>query len=303
MDETYDHVDRIHGGLDQLHGGVSQIQDGVGQIQSGMERLQNLAQSALQYKISSWLKIPDPSTNYHAALRKRHPDTGQWLLDGQEFADWRNSAPSLLWLHGSPGCGKTILSTASLQQILQTKEIDSSIAVSYFYFDFNDAEKQSAQKAIRSLLFQFALQLGNLAQQLERLYHKCDDGQRQPTDDAIHLLFKESMARPGDKYIVLDAMDECTEREGLLTFIGELLAPTSQNLRILATSRREKDIEDELNPIANYEVNIQNSVVDADIRIYVRDQMTTDPKLRKWPEPVRNEIMTVLSKKASGMYE
>jgi len=36
----------------------------------------------LQDKLSQWLDIPDPSTNYHAALQKRHPDTGavapQW---------------------------------------------------------------------------------------------------------------------------------------------------------------------------------------------------------------------------------
>jgi hypothetical protein len=79
----------------------------------------------LQNKFSQWLGIPDPSTNYHAALQKRHPETGQWLFNDEHFTDWRCSEASLMWLHGKgtmprrkarpstdvfpAGCGKTIL--------------------------------------------------------------------------------------------------------------------------------------------------------------------------------------------------
>lgn len=55
----------------------------------------------LQNRLSQWLCIPDPSTNYHTALQKRHPETGRWLLNGQHFADWKSSTSSLMWLHGS----------------------------------------------------------------------------------------------------------------------------------------------------------------------------------------------------------
>src|SRR5947208_7073006 len=108
---------------------------------------------------------------------------------------------------------------------------------SYFYFDFNDVEKQSSRKAIRSLLFQFILQISDMAQQLERLFQKCDNGQQQPAEDDIHSLFREAMARPGEKYIVLDALDECTDREGVLTFLRELIDSKPRDVRILATSR------------------------------------------------------------------
>jgi hypothetical protein len=174
--------------------------------------------------------------------------------------------------------------------------------VSYFYFDFNDVEKQSSRKAIRSLLFQYALQAHDILHDLERLYQKCSSGQQQPAEDAILSLFREAIARPGEKYIVLDALDECTDRESLLTFIRELTDSQPQDLRLLATSRREKDIEDELSPVAHHKINIQSAIVDADIRIYVRDRMATDTKLKKWPESVQNEIMTALMEKAGGMY-
>ena len=69
----------------------------------------------------------------------------------------------------------------------------------------------------------------------------------------------------------------------------------------MATSRREKDIEEQLSPIANYNINIQGAVVDADIRVYVRDRLATDAKLKKWPHTVQNEIITVMMEKAGGM--
>jgi hypothetical protein len=41
--------------------------------------------------------------------------------------------------------------------------------------------------------------------------------------------------------------------------------------------------------------------VDEDIRVYIRDRMATDTKLKKWPVSVHEEIMTALMEKASGM--
>jgi uncharacterized short protein YbdD (DUF466 family) len=54
----------------------------------------------LRRRVAQWLGIPDPSTNYVAALQKRHPDTGLWLINGQQFKQWKSSESSLMWLHG-----------------------------------------------------------------------------------------------------------------------------------------------------------------------------------------------------------
>jgi hypothetical protein len=171
--------------------------------------------------------------------------------------------------------------------------------VSYFYFDFNDIEKQSSRKAIRSLLFQFALQGNDILQDLERLYRKCGSGQQQPPEDVIQSLFGKAVACPEQKYIILDALDECTDRQQLLLFVREI---KPRDLHVLATSRREKDIEDELSSIADHNINIQSALVDMDIRIYISDRMATDTKLKKWPDSVQNEIATALMERAGGMY-
>ena len=69
----------------------------------------------------------------------------------------------------------------------------------------------------------------------------------------------------------------------------------------MATSRREKDIEDQLSTIASHNINIKSAVVNRDIYVYVRDRLVTDTKLRKWPPAVQDEIITVMMEKADGM--
>jgi hypothetical protein len=189
-----------------------------------------------------------------------------------------------------------------LQTILQHQQSQSDTAVGYFYFDFNDVEKQSSKKAIRSLLFQFIQQVPNGLQGLKHLHQKCGSGQQQPAEEAIHSLFQDEMGRVASKYIIIDALDECTDSEDLLTFVGDLAESKLKGLRIMATSRRERDIEERLKPIADHNINIQSAVVDKDIRNYVQDRLATDSKLKKWPASVQDEIATVIMEKANGMY-
>ena len=193
-------------------------------------------------------------------------------------------------------------SAAALHTLLQDQGSCSDTAVGYFYFDFNNEEKQSSRKAIRSLLFQFAQQVPNSLQALEQLYHKCGKGQQQPAEDAIRSLLQGTMDRIESKYIIVDALDECTDREDLLTIFCDLVDSKLKGLRVMATSRRERDIEEKLEPIADHNINIQSAVVDKDIQVYVRDRLAIDSKLKKWPQSVRDEITTVMMKKANGMY-
>ncbi|KAH9033922.1 hypothetical protein EDB85DRAFT_2274625, partial [Lactarius pseudohatsudake] len=55
-----------------------------------------------------WLSPPDPSTNYIIGLRDLHEATTTWFLEGHIFQEW-HSTGSLLWIHGKPGSGKSIL--------------------------------------------------------------------------------------------------------------------------------------------------------------------------------------------------
>ena len=204
-----------------------------------------------------------------------------------------------MWLHGNAGCGKTILCSALLQSILQRRDSHPDTAIGFFYFYFNDTEKQSSSKAIRSLTFQLALQIDGLPN-LEKLYEKCENGNGQPAEDAIESLLRNTAARAKHAYIVLDAIDECTDRESLLVSLKELI--DVQGLCIIATSQREKDIKEQFSPVAKYNINIENTLVDEDIFVYTRDRVAADLKLKRRSPTMQEDIITVVTGRADGMY-
>lgn len=102
-------------------------------------------------------------------------------------------------------------------------------------------------------------------------------------------------------FIVLDALDECNEREELLGLIRNLTSWKVEKLHVLATSRRERDIEESLLPLINDQICIQSALVNADIRTHVREQLRSDPKLQKWHPDIQMEIEQTLTDGAQGM--
>lgn len=77
------------------------------------------------------------------------------------------------------------------------------------------------------------------------------------------------------------------------------------SLQIVATSRREHDIEDAFGQWApkSSKIPMQQVEVDLDIRAYVRAKIHADPDLERWRErpEVQESIETELMKKADGM--
>ena len=254
-------------------------------------------------RIIEWLAAPDPSTNYNRALKDRNPMTGLWFIRSSAYADWKTTPGSFLWLHGIAGCGKTILSSTILQNVFEECQAEATSAVLYFYFDFNDAEKERHEKMIRSLISQLSRCCAKSA--LQDLYSSCLNGERQPTFDVLLKTLRRMMASLEDIYIIIDALDECTEREQLLTGLEEMASWDDVSLHMLTTSRRETDIEEVLKLLSDERnrISIQSALVNADIRTYTHDRLQNDRKLRRWLKHpgVQLEIEDTLVEKAAGM--
>lgn len=102
-------------------------------------------------------------------------------------------------------------------------------------------------------------------------------------------------------YITIDALDESSNREHLLKLLRTTVRHTKLGqIRLLATSRKELDIERALSPLA-VELSLSNPYVDKDIRTYVRSRIQEDPKFCRWPESLRSETEVALSEGAKGM--
>ena len=101
-------------------------------------------------------------------------------------------------------------------------------------------------------------------------------------------------------YIIIDALDECVEREDLLSLVRQIV-DWKGGVHLLATSRKEKDIDGDVSVCTMHQKDVQNEDVDADIRLHVRKQIQHDPKLAAWPLQIQQEIEQTLGSGANGM--
>jgi hypothetical protein len=111
------------------------------------------------------------------------------------------------------------------------------------------------------------------------------------------------LSSPSKTYLVIDALDECNEREreSFLASLGEIKAVASGNYSIFIASRLETDIQRKMDELSPVEVVVQQRLVDEDIRAHVRACLVKDVKLKKWPEAVKTEIENRLTSGANGM--
>lgn len=180
-------------------------------------------------------------------------------------------------------------------------DAEANNALAYFYFDFNDREKQNVTNMLRSIIAQFSRQHPVLPQAVMTLVSGYKEKSQQPNGDALMQTLLSMLENGGNYYIILDALDECSEREDLLKTISELARQGTHNLHMLFTSRQEQDIKGELELIGTEMVPIRNAKVNEDIRLHVRKCLDVDRKLKKWPNSIKQEIETSLVEGAHGM--
>ncbi|KAF3922268.1 hypothetical protein ABW20_dc0104245 [Dactylellina cionopaga] len=265
------------------------------------DNVEHLRTQQRQKELNNWLSPPDPSINYNKALQQRHKATGGWFLESDTFNEWKTRQSSFLWLHGIAGCGKTILSSAIIESLSPYQPL-------YFFFDFNDRDKQSFDKMIRALISQLCYQRAENLPQLDRLYSSCNDGRQQPTCQTLRETFLCTIEQMKEIWLVLDALDECSkeERENILPWMEEILVSSKHGgIHLLVTSRRERDIESRILKFThtNYMVAIQSGLVTDDICAYVRTRVREGDGLKRWRShpKVQDEIEIAIGENANGM--
>lgn len=260
---------------------------------------------AKQAQIFQWLTAPDPSLKYQEALKQRQPNTGRWFVDSEMFQAWKAEPISPLWLYGIPGCGKTILSSTIIEHVLEQCVIDPSKVITYFYFDFNDTQRQRPELMIKSLIIQIAHQTPRILPALEKLFSSSEDGHRQPSIDSLLTTLQEMLKAFLESYVIIDALDECSEQPELLRLLEIIAGWQLRGLHLMLTSRRERGIEASLSPfvVEEYAICLEHQDIDQDIRAYVCQRLENDNALKKWNKDpqIRQEIESALMNGARGM--
>ena len=270
------------------------------------EHMKSIKSAGRKKEILDWLAAPDPASNYQNACRTRHEATGSWLLDDKEFSQWKMDLNSVLWLYGKAGCGKTILSSTVITEIFRQCSQSRRSSLAYFFFDFNDPEKQQCDRMIRSIIKQLYRQSYHAMVEVESLFFSFQESQKSADLAALIITLQAIIEKSENTYVILDALDECSDIVNLLAVLQGIVERKTPALHLLCTSRWVTIIKETFQNLTKSDriIQIQNTSVDTDISNYISHTLQTDPGLRRrWRErpDIPEEIRAALSDKADGM--
>ncbi|KAJ7689303.1 hypothetical protein B0H17DRAFT_1066855 [Mycena rosella] len=219
-------------------------------------------------KLDDWLRPANVAISQRDAANKCHSDTGKWLLERSEFKDWIYSQKSLLWLQGISAhrlCSSTIIETLRVR----------AESLAFFYFDTNNLEQVTVTQLLCSLHLH-------------------------PTVLIEQALLPILTEFTDPVYIVLDALDECSECDKLLESITKILDAGLPNIHLLLTSRPEVVLHSS-NELFQRAVHVSlEGCVDQDIGSYITEILS---KLDvEWSEERRAQIKKGLLERGGGMF-
>ncbi|KAJ6013839.1 hypothetical protein N7540_008430 [Penicillium herquei] len=231
--------------------------------------------TAEEEKQLDWMSTAAFSSRQRDLQKKRTDGTGNWLLDLNEYTDWKSNPGKILWLPGISGCGKSVLCSTVIHDIENDCESDDSKYVAYWYFDFSDEKSQIVDIMARSLIRQ--LSRSPLLPSVIKIWEDHHLRGSQPDSRAIYDLLDNVISNiSGHVYLVLDALDECPEnakskeRMTLLPLLTGLVERHKKKLHILATSRPEQDIKQELYAFSIIDLEVH---LDDDVRSFVKTSL------------------------------
>jgi hypothetical protein len=181
-------------------------------------------------------------------------------------------------------------------------EATESLGIAYFFFDGRDSQKelQLHNKLIRALISQLSdTQHGGITEKLADLYKRCGEV-RQPSDEQLQNVLRDILDRFSHAYLMIDALDECTDREKTLIWANKLISDTNHkaaNLHIVITSRPERDIHEILAALDQHSIDVGEANTE-DITEHLKLHM--ESKFMKYEENTRAKIMSELEEHAEG---
>jgi methionine synthase II (cobalamin-independent) len=136
---------------------------------------------------------------------------------------------------------------------------------------------------------------------LADLYKRCGEV-RQPSDEQLQNVLRDILDKFSHAYIMIDALDECTDREKTLNWANKLISDTicnAANLHIVITSRPEIDIHEIFAALDPHSIDVGEANT-KDVVSYLKLHM--ESKFMKYDENTRAKIMSELEEHAEGSY-
>jgi hypothetical protein len=178
--------------------------------------------------------------------------------------------------------------------------INRSLVIAYFYFDYHNKDIQP-HDVLSALIEQLSSKCTSIPDGLEKLFSVYADSRRSPSPDELKSTLKSIIGSFENVYIVFDALDECANQPEFLKLLEEIHSWNLVPLHLLATSRREQDIEERLSGLVSHQVFMDEVLVGGDIQVHVSRTLDKDTKFCRCSAEMKENIKATLMEGAHGM--
>lgn len=207
----------------ELSGLVTGLQDVSAKLTEREEKEKAAAVLREKKEVLEFLCKIDGFQRHLDVTRRRQKGTATWFAEGSAVQEWiQQPSESVVWCHGIPGCGKSILVSAVVDCLLGER-IALGCAVGVAYLSHDNPAMHNVQFILATVLRQVAEILytrsSSTREAIESLRAACQTPvKRPPTDkECLDLLTRLAESR-AVLYLCFDALDEIPE-----TTLRELL--------------------------------------------------------------------------------
>jgi hypothetical protein len=239
------------------------------------------------------------------------PGTRKQLLN--EIMDWfADDGPSVYWLRGLAGTGKTTIARSVADLAEQQGLLGAS-----FFFSRTDTARQRAGAVLPTIAYQLAKWRPALRQPLCEAINSDREIVERTMKGQVECLFVQALSHTTSPVpralLVVDALDEC-ERIGdcegglLVPLLVGCLGRLPFSVKLFITSRDEPSICRMFDSLpaqhsmqrAALHIDIEKKIVNADIELYLHNKLRfISPDDSSWPPAA---AITELTHRASGLF-
>ena len=265
--------------------------------------------------LAGWLQAVFTADSYQNAIRTRLANTNNWIFQRAPYQQWCASgeasqpAAKLLWLHGGPGFGKTVLCST----ILESLYTDNSRNLASFFCSSDHEERREPLAILRSWIAQL-IQYDDRALRVTFELYKVNMI-RPPTAAELWKILR-LIASLLPCTLVADGFDECTlsstvskysTTEGRSQFLCSLMEiMRGTGCRVLLVSRDHEDIKSVMDGLSVgtdpvlFEQPITREETEPDVLLCSKHVINT--KLADRPDDLRDEMVAEAAEKSAGMF-
>ncbi|OBT49911.1 hypothetical protein VE04_09679, partial [Pseudogymnoascus sp. 24MN13] len=271
---------------------VPVLQDGIKKIQVGQDRQQN-------HKLLQWISSTDFPSQLSDIIARRQTGTCQWFLESSEFNNWLSGTEKTLFCPGIPGAGKTMVSAIAVDHLYKTTHNDN-IGVAYVFCNYKVQSEQNTLSLLSAILKQLVQAQPSAPVAANALYELHHARGTMATVDEISNTLKVTLKSFSTVYIVVDALDECSDEHKTPLRLLERLwdLQNDGDIRLMVTSRFIPEIQEEFKSAPKLEVRASPK----DVAEFVKGQIPRLHRCVQRDDELKREVEEKIVEAVDGMF-